>query len=70
MLFGHVRRWKSDARFWARLRKSFDIEDITEEVLGAGNGGGPNQRGARKLIRATKKPSKERLGTASGTQTE
>jgi hypothetical protein len=32
MLLAHVRRWKNDRHFFAKLRKTFDVIDISCQV--------------------------------------
>jgi predicted nicotinamide N-methyase len=52
VLLAHVRRWKSDKRFWAAARKAWDVRDVTEggESGDDGRRHSSHERGAQRVF--------------------
>ena len=57
VLLAHVRRWKSDRRFWAAARREWEVKDVTEGEEGGGEPdarrSSSHERGAQRLFELT-----------------
>ena len=58
-LLAHVRRWKSDTRFWRLAKKDFNVVDLT---VSEAHQSSAHTKGALKLFRLEQKPLSTRTG--------